>query len=221
MTTGKLYLAWLAAIMALAIVLSADVLAQKATPRVTVAAVAPVAPVATMAEMQLWSFGECDRRFPYADTQEHQDCVRIVSSPEAKDARALRVCEVSHQPDANEVERCKGVYYANKAKAARDSSASTALEIAQAAASPETMRMVKAITSAAVEERQAVGVAKAPAPANAPAPPVATAAEPESSSPMPTIGLALLGVVAVGFGAKNVMRKKQNGAAEVETAEAA
>ena len=204
METGKPYLAWLAAIMALAIVLSADVLAQKPTPRVTVAAAE---------DMRLWSFGDCDRKFPYFDTEEHKECVRVVGSPEAKDARALRVCEVSHQPDENEIERCKGIYYANKEKAARDGSVSNALAVAQAAASPETMRMVKAITSAAVEEKRAVAVAAPSAPADAPAPAVATAA-PESSPSMTTIGLALLGMVAVGFGAKNVMRKKQNETAQ-------
>jgi hypothetical protein len=31
---------------------------------------------------------------------------------------------------------------------------------------------------------------------------------------MPTIGLALLGVVAVGFGAKSVIRKKQDESAQ-------
>src|SRR4029077_12095459 len=100
-------------------------------------------------DMRLWSFGDCDRRFPYVDTDAHKECVKIVGSAEAKDARALKVCEVSLQPNLEEIERCKGAYYANKEKAARDIAATNALATAQAAASPETMRMVKAITSAA------------------------------------------------------------------------
>jgi hypothetical protein len=45
---------------------------------------------------------------------------RVVGSPEAKDARALRMCEVSHEKDREEVDRCKVSYRANKEKAAQD-----------------------------------------------------------------------------------------------------
>lgn len=202
MTTGKPYLAWLAAIIALAIVLSAEALAAGGPSRITVAGTE---------DMRLWSFGDCDRRFPYVHTEEHKECVRVVGSAEAKDARALRVCEVSHQPNLDEIERCKRAYYANKEKAARDIAATHALVTAQAAASPETMRVVKAISSASVEDTRVL--AASPAPAEAPRPAVADVAS-ESSSPMPTIGLALLGMVAVGFGARNVIRKKKDDTAE-------
>ncbi len=201
MTTGKPYLAWLAAIMALAIVVSADALAQSGVPRIA---------VTFTEDMQLWSFGDCGRRFPHFDTDEHKECVRVVDSAEAKDARAVRVCEVSHQPDLEEIERCKAIYHANKEKAARNSGVVSSLATAPAAASPETMRIVKSITSAAVEQTRAAVVAAAPpAPAAQPAQPAPVATEPESSSPVSMIGLALLGMVAVGFGAKNVIRRKQ------------
>jgi len=205
MTTEKLYLACLASsILALGMVLAADVLGQSAAART----------VATTEDMRLWSFGDCDRKVPDVDTDSHRECVKIVGSAEAKDARALKVCEVSHQPNLEEIERCKGAYYANKEKAARDIAATNALVTAQAAASPETMRMVKAITSAAVESKEAATAVPAPPEAKQDSPTPPTAEATESSSPMPTIGLALLGVVAVGFGAKNVIRKKQDQSAQ-------
>jgi len=205
MRTEKLYLACLASsILALGMVLSADVLGQSGTARIT---------VANGEDMRLWSFGDCDRRFPYVDTDSHKECAKIVGSAEAKDARALKVCEVSLQPNLEEIERCKGAYYANKEKAARDIAATHALATAQAAASPETIRMVKAITSAAVENKEASAVPPPPEAKRDSTTPL-TAEATESSSPMPTIGLALLGVVAVGFGAKSVIRKKQDESAQ-------
>ena len=205
MRTEKLYLACLASsILALGMVLSADVLGQSGTARIT---------VANGEDMRLWSFGDCDRKFPYVDTDSHRECAKIVGSAEAKDARALKVCEVSLQPNLEEIERCKGAYYANKEKAARDIAATHALATAQAAASPETIRMVKAITSAAVENKEASAVPPPPEAKRDSTTPL-TAEATESSSPMPTIGLALLGVVAVGFGAKSVIRKKQDESAQ-------
>jgi|KBSSwiStaDraftv2_1062776.scaffolds.fasta_scaffold192660_2 hypothetical protein len=206
MRTEKLYLACLASsILALGMVLSADVLGQSGTARIT---------VANGEDMRLWSFGDCDRRFPYVDTDSHKECAKIVGSAEAKDARALKVCEVSLQPNLEEIERCKGAYYANKEKAARDIAATHALATAQAAASPETIRMVKAITSAAVENKEGASVVPPPPEAKRDSTTPLTAEATESSSPMPTIGLALLGVVAVGFGAKSVIRKKQDESAQ-------
>jgi hypothetical protein len=206
MRMEKLYLACFASsILALGMVLSADAFGQSAATRITVAG---------SEDMRLWSFGDCDRRFPYVDTDSHKECVKIVGSAEARDARALKVCEVSHQPNLEEIDRCKGAYYANKEKAARDIADTKALATAQAAASPETMRMVKAITSAAVENKEAATVVPAPPEAKQDSPTPLTAGAAESSSPMPTIGLALLGVVAVGFGAKSVIRNKQDESAQ-------
>ena len=205
MKTEKIYLACLASsILALGIVLSGDVLGQSGTAHIA----------ASSEDMRLWSFGDCERRFPYVDTESHQECVKIVGSGEAKDARALRVCEVSLQPNLGEIERCKGAYRANKEKAARDIAATNALAAAQAAVSPETMRVVKAITSAAVEGAQPATAVPASPEARQDSPTPLTAAAAESPSPVPTIGLALLGVAAVGFGAKNVIRKKQDESAQ-------
>ena len=81
-------------------------------------------------------------------------------------------------------------------------------------ASPETIRMVKAITSAAVENKEGASVVPPPPEAKRDSTTPLTAEATESSSPMPTIGLALLGVVAVGFGAKSVIRKKQDESAQ-------
>ena len=103
--------------------------------------------------MRLWSFGDCDRRFPYVDTDTHKECVRVVGSPEARDARALRVCEVSNGTDREETERCKATYLANKEKAAQETLAASAPAAALPPPSPEVMRRVKAITTAAIEEQ--------------------------------------------------------------------
>src|SRR5438045_2830672 len=35
-------------------------------------------------DMRLWSFGECDTNFPYVETPEHKECVRVVGSNDAK-----------------------------------------------------------------------------------------------------------------------------------------
>ena len=150
-------------------------------------------------DMRLWSFGDCDRRFPYTNTDEHKECVRVVGSPEAKDARALRICAVSNAQDPVEIERCKAAYQANKAKAVQDGGDPNAPAVAQAPPSAEVMRNVKAITAAAVEANRAAAGndAAPPAPAEEEAPPK----QPEESSVLSTIGvvvlvLALLGLVA-------------------------
>src|ERR1700682_327371 len=110
MTNVKLRVAWLVPwVLAGATVLATNVQAQAGTNAAQGAE-----------DMRLWSFGDCDRRFPYVNTDEHQECVRVVGSEEAKDARALRVCAVSHALDPVENERCKSSYLANKQKAAQD-----------------------------------------------------------------------------------------------------
>jgi len=183
--------------MALAFLLAADVTAQTATPRVT---------VAPTEDMRLWSFGDCDRRFPYVNTEEHKECVRAVGSPEAKDARALRICEVSHEQDREEVDRCKISYRTNKEKAAQDGVVSDASG-AQAPPSAEMMRRVKVIAATAVEAERAAALTAAP-PANEGEPQTPSpSAEPESSS-VTKIGLALLLIAGLGYGFR-VARKKQ------------
>jgi len=183
--------------MALAFLLATDVVAQTATPKVT---------VATTEEMRLWSFGDCDRRFPYVNTEEHKECVRVVGSPEAKDARALRMCEVSHEKDREEVDRCKVSYRANKEKAAQDGVVSGGSAAAQAPPSAEMMRRVKVITAAAVEAERAAALAAAP-PAGDPEPEAPSPGAESESSSVPTIG-ALLLIAALGYGF-TVARKRQ------------
>jgi len=183
--------------IALTLLLGADVLGQTAKPRLTVAATE---------DMRLWSFGDCDRRFPYVNTDEHKECVRVVGSAEARDARALRVCEVSHEKDHEEIDRCKGAYQANKEKAAQDGVAANTPATAQAPPSEEMMRRVKVITAAAVEAKRAAAQAAAPQGEEEPEPPPGNV-EAESSS-MTTLGLALLLIVILGYGF-TVVRKKQ------------
>ena len=128
-------------------------------------AAAPQGRVLAAAEdMRLWSFGDCDRRFQYTGTPEYKECVRVVGSAEAVEARALHVCDVSHSADRQEAERCKANYKANKAKAAQDGVAADTPAGSQPAVSEEVMRRVKAIGSAAVEEQRAAAkVTPAPA----------------------------------------------------------
>ncbi len=159
-------------------------------------------------DMRLWSFGDCDRRFPYVDTDSHKECVYIVGSPEARDARALRVCEASNGTDREEAERCKATYVANKEKAAQQSLAASSPAAALPAASPEVMRRVKAITTAAVEEKRTADRTEAPPPSQAPASlPTEGPAQAESSS-LSTFGVVLLVVVLAGIGA-TAMRRRQ------------
>ena len=181
----------------LALLLATDVLAQTAAPRGT---------VAPAEDMRLWSFGDCDRRFPYVNTDEHKQCVRVVGSAEARDARALRICEVSHAQDQGEIDRCKSAYRTNKEKAAQDGVVSDAPATAQAPPSEEMMRRVKVITAAAVEANRSAALAAAPPPDGEQAE-SSSSAEPESSS-VTTIGLALLLVGVLGYGF-TLARKKQ------------
>jgi len=188
--------------LGLMFVLATDVLAQTAAPRTT---------VAPTQDMRLWSFGDCDRRFPYVNTDEHKECVRVVGSPEARDARALRVCEVSHQTDREEIDRCKSAYHANKERAARDGVVANAPAVSQAPPSEEMMRRVKVITSAAVEAKRAADAAAAP-PADEAVPEApAQQIEPETSS-VTTIGLVLLVVGFLGYMMMMVRRKQAQSA---------
>src|SRR5215470_3479016 len=72
----------------------------------------------SLPDMRLWSFGECDDKFPYVNSAEHKECVRVVGSEEARDARAFRVCETTNVRDPEEVTRCKSTYKANKDRSA-------------------------------------------------------------------------------------------------------
>jgi hypothetical protein len=203
MTTRTHTFFWLAPYaMALASLLAADALAQGSKP---VSAVTVAATAATTEDMRLWSFGDCDRRFPYINTDAHMECVRVVGSAEARDARALRVCETSNGSDREEAERCKTAYRENKQKAAQETLAASSPAGAVPPPSAEVMRRVKAITSAAVEERAAVQ-SEAPAVEEPAAAQVQD--QSESSSFLSTTSLVLLIVALAGIGA-TVMRRKQ------------
>ena len=167
--------------------------------------------VAGTEDMRLWSFGDCDRRFPYVNSAERKECVRVVGSAEATVARALRVCEVSHEKDREEIERCKAAYHVNKEKAARDGVIPNAPAVPQMPPSPEMMQRVKAITAAAVEQQRAAasGAAGPQGDAGEPDEPDKLV-QPEVSSPMTMIAVVLLGVLLLGLGA-NVARRKQAG----------
>jgi hypothetical protein len=158
------YLAWIAtSVLALALgaTVCANAFAQSAAGRPSGAAqqngAAPRV-VAGTEDMRLWSFGDCDRRFPYTGTPEHKACVRVVGSPEAVEARTLRVCDVSHAADKEEAERCKSNYKANKLRAAQEGVAANAPVAPHAPPSDEVMRRVKAIGTAALEEQRAATV---------------------------------------------------------------
>jgi hypothetical protein len=162
--------------------------------------------VANTEDMRLWSFGDCDRRFPYFNTPEHKECVRVVGSPEAVEARALRVCDVSHSSDKEEAERCKAAYKANKVKAAADGVVANAPATPQAPPSEEMMRRVKAITHAAVEaERAAAKATEVPVPKEDDFVPYA--AGPESSWTGTVMTVVLL-AVGIGLGV-NLFRRRQ------------
>ena len=161
--------------------------------------------VAGTEDMRLWSFGDCERRFPYVASPEHKECVRVVGSPEAVEARALRVCDVSHAADKEESERCKANYKANKVKATQDGVVADAPALPQAPPSPEVMRRVKAITTAAVEEQRAAAKAAAPV---APDEEELVGFPEESSTWKGTLLNIVLLAVVIGLGV-NLFRRKQ------------
>jgi hypothetical protein len=170
----------------------------------------------SMPDMRLWSFGECDNRFPYTDSEEHKECVRVVGSPEAKDARALRVCETSHSRDPAEVARCKTAYYENKSRAAQHGYTPDATAKAPAPPTEEDLQRVRAIATAAVERDRAAAAAAAPPRSRFATPePAEQEAAPRvevEESGTTTIVIALsVGVLLLGIGAV-VSRRKALGA---------
>ena len=133
-------------------------------------------------DMRLWSFGDCTKNFPYADAPEHKECIRVVGSDEAKDARAIYFCSVSHAKDPAEATRCKEAYFANKSEAEQEGfrARMTNPVPAAAAAVPPPKRdkeaEIAALTRAltAVEPEEPAAEAAAPPAAAAPAPPPAS-----------------------------------------------
>jgi hypothetical protein len=166
-----------------------------------------------MPDMRLWSFGDCDNKFPYVNTDEHKECVRVVGSEEARDARAYRVCETSNPRDREEVARCKSTYKANKDRSAQSGYVPNAAPQAQAAPTAEDLQKVRAIATAAVErdraEKAAAAAASDPA-AEAPPQPDPPPPEPEESGPS-TLVIALCAAALLLGGAVFVQRRKQSG----------
>jgi len=112
-------------------------------------------------DMRLWSFGDCDNKFPFVNSEERKECVRVVGSEEARDARAYRVCETSNARDPEEVARCKSTYKANKDRSAQSGYAPSAAPQAQAQPTAEDLQRVRAIAVAAVERDKAAAAAPA------------------------------------------------------------
>ncbi len=162
-------------------VLAASAAAQTANPNALHGAAArpPAAQTASRnaaTDMRLWSFGDCDRQFPYVSSDEHKECVRIVGSEEAKDARAYRVCDSSHEKDRTEAERCKSAYRTNKSAAAQNGLVPNAPAQPQGPVPPEVLERVRAIAVAAAEQDRAAAAEPAAADASAPQPATAAAA---------------------------------------------
>ena len=116
---------------------------------------APEGAAQSLPDMRLWSFGDCDNKFPYSTSAEHKECVRVVGSDEARDARAYRVCETSNPRDYEEVARCKSTYKANKDRSAQSGYVPNATPQQRAAPTAEELQRVRAIASSAVENDKA------------------------------------------------------------------
>jgi hypothetical protein len=163
----------------------------------------------SLPDMRLWSFGDCGNKFPYVNTDEHQECVRVVGSDVARDARAYRVCETSNG-NPEEVARCKSTYKANKELAAKSGYAPNSAPPAQAQATAEDLQRVRAIAKALERDK---GTAAVPSPTRV----AASTPQPQDPTPLPeesgasTLVMALaIGAVLLGAGAY-VARRKQGG----------
>jgi hypothetical protein len=164
----------------------------------------------TMPDMRLWSFGECDNRFPYVQSEEHKECVRVVGSPEARDARAYRVCETSNPRDPAEVNRCKSTYLENKERAAHNGMLPNTPAQPIAPPTAEDLKRVRAITAAAMEKKreEAAAAAATAEPAAAPAEPTPAPEDQESGTSSTLIIALLLAAGLLGGGAYMARRKQ-------------
>jgi len=162
--------------------------------------------VPNVPDMRLWSFGDCANRFPYVDSAEHKECVRVVGSPEAKDARAHKLCAATYAGNATEVDNCKAAYDANKARLAQ---ANSHPDAAAAPVDADTMRKVRAITTAAVEHDR-VRVEPAAVPAASEAAPAPAEVDASFWSPATVLGFGVAFMLVLGVGSM-VARRKQSG----------
>jgi hypothetical protein len=174
---------------------------------------APIAPDAIARgadDMRLWSFGECDRRFPSVSSDEHRQCVRVVGSEEARDARAYRVCDISHERDRAEAARCKSAYTTNKEKAAQGAHGPNGTAQAPDASAPEVLQRVRAIAEAAVEQdRDEAAATTEPAETPAELELQLVPGEPQEFwSPMTVVGALSLCMLVFAFTAIIARRKR-------------
>ena len=157
-------------------------------------------------DMRLWSFGDCDNKFPYVNSDDHKECVRVVGSEEARDARAYRVCETSNPRDFEEVARCKSTYKANRDRSSQSGYVpDKAGQKQQAAPTAEELQRVRAIASAAVEKDKAAAREAAQAVAS-PAEPEVVPEEPEGP---PILAIVLSVLAAAGGTFAFLQRRKQ------------
>ena len=201
--------------LALTATFAAQSAAQSGSEGVAAAAVSGKAAGAEAAnrnlpDMRLWSFGDCDNKFPFVNSEERKECVRVVGSEEARDARALRVCETSNARDPGEVARCKSTYRANKDRSAQSGYAPNAGPQSQAQPTAEDLQRVRAIAAAAVEHDNADAAAPA-APVAQPGvqDPAAQPPPPEESGSSTLVRLLAAGLI-VGGGIFYA-RRRQNG----------
>jgi hypothetical protein len=209
--------------LVLAAVVVTDGFAQ-AGSRVPTAAGVPAAPSKPVAvevipggseDMQLWSFGDCDKRFPLPDSEAHRQCVRVVDSDEARDARAYHVCQMSNGGDPAESARCKAAYDANREQALRAGFVPRAAVQAPSPAPSDVTQNVNSVAAAAVPGDRATAAAPAvPAPA-ASKPELAPTAVAEGGFWSPRTIVGTLSVLAMIVAAAATMaRRKRTGVLE-------
>ena len=147
--------------------------------------------VSSQVDMRLWSFGNCERNFPSADSAEYQECMRVVGSVEAKDLRAQRSCEDSYASDQAGIDRCLSGYHRTK-EGSTPAIAATTL-------SPEMTLKVQAIASAAVEQTSTVATES-----------VSAAATTSRNAPslMSRIVVGVLAILLLGVGGAFVLRRQ-------------
>ena len=142
-------------------------------------------------DMRLWSFGNCERNFPRADSAEYQECLRVVGSVEAKDLRAQRSCEDSYASDQAGIDRCLSAYRRTKERSPPATAATTL--------SPEMTLKVQAIASAAVEQSSTAATGSVSA--------VATTS-PNGPSLLSRVVVGVLAILLLGVGGAFVLRRQ-------------
>jgi hypothetical protein len=163
-------------------------------------------------DMQLWSFGDCDRRFPLPDSEAHRQCVRVVDSDEARDARAYHVCQMSNGGDPAESARCKAAYDANRERALRAGFVPRAAAQSPSPAPLDVTQNVSSVAAAPVEPDRAK--ASAPAPA-APKPELTPAVNVQDGFWSPRTIVGTLSVAAmIAAAAATFARRKRTGVLE-------